>query len=42
MNVILDVMKNYILVEHDFEYLEFDLLVKEDYFQNPKIINKDY
>jgi hypothetical protein len=36
MNVILDVKKNCILDEHDFEYLEFDLLGREDYSQSPE------
>lgn len=36
MNVILDVTMSCNLVEHDYEYLEYDLLVIEDHFQTPK------
>ncbi len=36
MNVNLDVTMSYILVEYDFEYLEYDLLVLEDHFRIPK------
>ncbi len=36
MNVNLDVTMSYILVERDYEYLEYDSLVLEDHFRSPK------